>query len=64
MVNIKRIAEKELLENLNEFPAVAILGPRQCGKSTLSGMILEKVDKEIIYVDADRPSDRNKLQDA
>ena len=64
MVSIKRIAEKELLENLNEFPAVAILGPRQCGKSTLSRMILEKVDKEIIYVDADRPSDRNKLQDA
>ncbi len=64
MVIIERIAQKELLEDLREFPAVVILGPRQCGKSTLSKMILNQVDKELVYIDAEKPSDRNKLQDA
>lgn len=64
MDNITRLIQKELLENLVEFSAVAILGPRQCGKSTLAGMIQKELNKETIYIDAERPSDKNKLQDA
>jgi len=32
---IKRIQEKRLLEMLDRFPVVAVIGPRQVGKSTL-----------------------------
>ncbi|MEI7897445.1 MAG: AAA family ATPase [bacterium] len=37
---LKRNEEAEILENLTHFPAVAILGPRQCGKSTLAKHLL------------------------
>ena len=39
---IKRIAEKELVSILKFFPAVAILGPRQSGKTTLAKDILKE----------------------
>ena len=44
------------------FPAVAILGPRQCGKSTLARHLV-KGRKDTIYLDLEKPSDRNKLSD-
>lgn len=33
---ISRIYKKQIQDKLKKFPAVAILGPRQCGKTTLS----------------------------
>ena len=33
---IKRAIEKNLLELISNFPAIAILGPRQVGKTTLA----------------------------
>lgn len=47
---------------LNNFPAVAILGPRQCGKSTLAKHITEG-NKQSIYLDLEKNSDRIKLSD-
>ena len=44
------------------MPAVALLGPRQCGKSTLARFVLESIPSSI-YLDLERPADRNKLQD-
>jgi len=46
---------------LRESPAVALLGPRQCGKSTLARAILET--RPSCYLDLERPSDLAKLQD-
>lgn len=43
------------------MPAVAILGPRQCGKSTLAKSIIANI-KNSIYLDLERPSDVNKLR--
>ena len=62
MVIIERYLKKYLIENLQEFPAVAILGPRQCGKSTLAKMVLQGM-KDVVYLDLEKPSDRLKISD-
>jgi len=36
----KRILEDSIVKQLTFFPVVAILGPRQCGKTTLAKKIL------------------------
>ena len=57
---------RDITETLNKylvnFPAVAILGPRQCGKSTLARHITNNM-KESVYLDLERIGDRNKLSD-
>ena len=50
---------KELLEN---YPAVAILGARQVGKSTLAKQALKSL-KNSIYLDLQLPRDLNQLSD-
>lgn len=61
---IRRKLEDEVLKLLKQFPAVAILGPRQVGKTTLAKMIAKKSGKESIYLDIEKPSDQLKLSDA
>jgi predicted AAA+ superfamily ATPase len=57
---IPRKQEKKVIESLEAFPAVAILGPRQSGKSTLAKAIIgDKPDR--LYLDLERPSDLRKL---
>ena len=43
------------------FPAVALLGPRQVGKTTLALMFAEGATKPTDYLDLERSSDRAKL---
>lgn len=51
-----------LLEtSLRDYPAVALLGARQVGKTTLARHI--GVAREAVYLDIERPSDRQKLTD-
>jgi len=57
---INRFLEDEVKKNLLQIPIIAILGPRQCGKSTLAKHIIADFAK-IIYLDLERPSDINKL---
>lgn len=45
-------------ENLTLFPAVAILGPRQCGKSTLVRMLFKNADA-FLYLDLQNIADQN-----
>lgn len=49
-------------EYLSIFPAVGLLGPRQVGKTTLVKNL--KLEKESIYIDLEKASDRAKLKDA
>ncbi|MCK5341681.1 MAG: ATP-binding protein [Desulfobulbaceae bacterium] len=56
---VQRFAEKELRRALARSPAVAILGPRQCGKSTMAKTLLETVPA--VYLDLQDRVDRNKL---
>jgi len=51
---ISRLAEKLIHELAEQFPVVLILGPRQCGKTTLAKHFL---DGE--YFDLERPADQD-----
>jgi len=54
---IKRAIEDKLLKLLEHFPSVAILGPRQVGKTTLAKEIQIHLSKESIYLDLENPVD-------
>ena len=60
---IKRLAQPEIAELLEEFPAVAILGPRQVGKTTLAEEIAASMNPEPIYLDLERPSETARLNE-
>ena len=60
---IYRILTPKIERKLVNVPVIAILGPRQCGKSTLAKQLLLSL-KEHVYLDLERPSDMNKLRDA
>lgn len=59
---IDRAITPKLRTYLKEFPAVAILGPRQAGKSTLARHIIETIP-DSVHLDLERPSDLRKLSD-
>ena len=61
---ISRNLTSDLKHSLNNFPVTAILGPRQCGKSTLARHVISELNTEAIYLDLERPSDLQKLEDA
>ncbi len=60
---IVRHAQSQVSELLTRFPAVALLGPRQVGKTTLALEIAEAAGAQALYLDLERPSDRAKLGD-
>ncbi|MFC2126067.1 ATP-binding protein [Bacteroidota bacterium] len=60
---ITRTIEKDIHFSLENNPVVAIVGPRQCGKSTTAKQILSSY-KNTDYLDLERPSDLSKLEDA
>lgn len=60
------IIDRHLTDTINKRlqnnPAVAILGPRQCGKTTLANQIVKKISKSV-YLDLENPGDLAKLDD-
>ncbi|MFO0376589.1 MAG: AAA family ATPase, partial [bacterium] len=58
---IARLAEARLAKALAEQAAVAILGPRQVGKTTLALRLAET--RPSVYLDLEDPADRTKLTD-
>jgi hypothetical protein len=62
---LSRRLEEKLEKSLKRSPVVAILGPRQCGKSTLAKSYLTKIKgkQKIIYLDLQNRSDLNKLNE-
>lgn len=59
---IQRVLLHQLKKYLTVFPAVAILGPRQCGKSTLVKSLDQHFDG-LLYLDMQKESDLNKLSE-
>jgi len=59
---IPRSITNRVLERLKQFPAVVILGPRQCGKTSLAGAIVGE-RQDAVYLDLEKRSDLNKLRD-
>ncbi len=60
---IPRHLEAGLDEALRHFPVVALVGPRQCGKSTVARRIVDR-HTDAVHLDLERPSDLRKLDDA
>ncbi len=52
----------EINKRLQNNPVVAILGPRQCGKTTLARQIVKPLKKSV-YLDLENPADLAKLDD-
>jgi predicted AAA+ superfamily ATPase len=62
-MEIKRIKELKMLkERLKENPVVAILGPRQCGKTTLSKQFSRNVSEEVHFFDLEDPRHLARLE--
>lgn len=59
---IEREITKTVISRLENYPAVALLGARQVGKSTLAGMVINQFQKAI-HLDLERPADIAKLTD-
>lgn len=59
---VPRHLEKALVRSLTQVPATAVLGPRQCGKSTLVKEIIQN-RQDVVYLDLERPGDLRKLED-
>ncbi len=57
---IKRHLEDKIVAALRANPAVALLGPRQCGKSTLARKLAERLPR-FLYLDLESDADLNKL---
>lgn len=64
---MKSIAREEALQDLEtklkSFPIVGILGPRQCGKTTLAKQFIDNQSKKKTYFfDLENPRDLSKLE--
>jgi len=61
---LNRKKEDDVEFAIKHFPVTAVIGPRQCGKSTLVKHLMAKYTSEFLYLDLERPSDLEKLNDA
>ncbi len=61
---IARNITDSIKKHLLKFPAVAILGARQVGKTTLAKQIAKTMKQGSVYLDLEKTSDANKLSDA
>jgi len=59
---LRRFITADIERKLENLPGVVILGPRQCGKSTLAKAIISEIGGAV-YLDLERPSDVSKLRD-
>jgi uncharacterized protein len=60
---IARLVQPKVRRLLQQFPAVALLGPRQVGKTTLAHSLADELGQQALYLDLELPSDRAKLTD-
>ena len=58
---LNRSSLQRIQKLMRQFPALALLGPRQVGKTTLARSMAK--DLNGVYFDLERPSDRFKLSD-
>lgn len=62
MIQRKHITD--LHELGSYFPVIGIVGPRQVGKTTLVKEFISLLDKPAVYLDLEKPSDFQKLDEA
>ena len=62
MKYLKRLITTGVEDGLKHSPVTAVIGPRQCGKSTLTRHLLT-YDRPFLYLDLEKPSDLRKLEE-
>src|SRR5574343_317053 len=62
-MKIKRISETKLLSLLKQFPAVGVVAPRQCGKTTMALRVQKQLKNHTVYFDLESPADFRKFND-
>jgi uncharacterized protein len=60
---IKRLKEKEIVAYMKQFPVVAIIGPRQSGKTTVARQLYYTKNSKNLYFDLESPADKIKFKD-
>lgn len=58
---VARQLSGSLRRRIDQFPAVALLGPRQVGKTTLAQLLGQ--ERPSVYLDLESPADRARLQE-
>lgn len=58
---ISRVLTKEIQQSLQDFPVTALVGPRQCGKTTLARQFLH--GQNVHFFDLENPTDLFALED-
>lgn len=58
---ISRIYSARIKKLMKQFPAVGIIGPRQCGKTTLALQLRKDSGSKVLYYDLEDPSDNSKF---
>lgn len=59
----ERLLAKELVELVKDRPAIALVGPRQVGKTTLVQTLASQIRPESVYLDLESLEDLNRLRD-
>lgn len=60
---VRRALEPALRAALKRFPVVALIGPRQVGKTTLARSVAEAAPEKTVHLDLELPSDLARLAD-
>lgn len=58
----QRQSQRKLIQLMQQFPAVGLLGPRQAGKTTLA-FAQKALDSDALYLDLELPSAQRQLDD-
>ena len=58
---IQRQLKHRILHLSKHFPAIALIGPRQVGKTTLAKMLMHELPHDTEYIDLENPADLVKL---
>lgn len=60
---INRVLYNQVLQSLQHFPAVGLIGARQVGKTTLAKMIANQWPDKTLYLDLEKPTDYSTLNE-
>ena len=61
IMELQRVISSTIQRYLDSFPCIALLGPRQVGKTTTVKMLQNQLTKESIYLDLESDEDVQKL---
>lgn len=61
---IQRIIEDNIIKRIDGKKSIILLGPRQCGKTTLLKSICEKLTKPYIWFNGDNPGDARLIENS